>query len=487
MGKIKNILVENFDLYGRQNFITFKKKQEYKSLFGLFVSILYLLLFLITIIYYLILLLSRNHYTITTTSETNPKEIISLNNNIFYFGLTNNDNNNLNLSEYFDIEFIYYYSINNLNELNREYNEIYFYSSICENTNLNFIKQNLSNLFCLNLSNSKISIDFYGNFGLNNYSYFDIKINKKKQFSKPLEFFFAYFIKDIDYSDYKNPLKSIIKMKNFYLYNDYFLNYKVPINKVVFESDDGLFFFKSKRRFDFFDIDNMLLQSSILSNDNTILNIYIENSNNIRIIKRNYLKLDEIIAKWQSLCDILFNIIGGIFGYIIEKIFIIDKINLLFFFVNKKNEMLKNSQIKLSKILIAQSNLLFSKINNNINNQINVNNLNNNEIIFKNSSFKKNNDNKNRHKKIFKLKLQTYIFPFIFFKKNDNVKVYLNLSELMDEIFSIENFHNLVNKNNNVNLNQSNLNNNNENSSILVLSNNNEKGIMNNLNNINKK
>ena len=45
MGKIKNILVENFDLYGRQNFITFKKKQEYKSLFGLFVSILYLLLF----------------------------------------------------------------------------------------------------------------------------------------------------------------------------------------------------------------------------------------------------------------------------------------------------------------------------------------------------------------------------------------------------------------------------------------------------------
>ena len=229
----------------------------------------------------------------------------------------------------------------------------------------------------------------------------------------------------------------------------------------------------------------MLLQSSILTNDNTILKISIENSNNIRIIKRNYLKIDEIIAKWQSLCDILFVVIGGIFGYIIEKIFIIDKINLLFFFVNKKNEMLKNSQIKLSKISIAQSNLLFSKINNNINNQINVNNLNNNEIIFKNSSFKKNNDNKNRHKKIFKLKLQNYIFPFIFFKKNDNVKVYLNLSELMDEIFSIENFHNLVNKNNNVNLNQSNINNN-ENSSILVLSNN-EKGIVNNLNNIIKK
>ena len=147
MGKIKNILVENFDLYGRQNFMTFKKKQEYKSLFGLFVSILYLLLFLITIIYYLILLFSRNQYTITTTSETNPKEIISLNNSIFYFGLTNNDNNNLNLSEYFDIEFIYYYSINNLNELNRVYNEIYILNSICENTNLNFIKQNFSNLF----------------------------------------------------------------------------------------------------------------------------------------------------------------------------------------------------------------------------------------------------------------------------------------------------------------------------------------------------
>ena len=484
MGKIKNILVENFDLYGRQNFITFKKKQEYKSLFGLFVSILYLLLFLITIIYYLILLFSRNQYTITTTSETNPKEIISLNNSIFYFGMTNNDNNYLNLSEYFDIEFIYYYSINNLNELNREYNEIYFYSSICENTNLNFIKQNLSNLFCLNLSNSKISIDFYGNFGLNNYSYFDIKINKKKQFYKPIEFFFAYFIEDIDYSDYKNPLKSIIKMKNFYLYNDYFLNYKVPINKVVFESDDGLFFFKSKRKFDFFDFDNMFLQSSILTNDKTILNISIENSNNIRIIKRNYLKIDEIIAKWQSLCDILFVVIGGIFSYIIEKIFILDKINLLFFFVNKKNEMLKNSHIKLSKISFAQNNILFPKKNNN---EINVNNLNNNDLILKNSSLKKNNnnDNKNRHKKIFKLKLQNYIFPFIFFEKNDNVKVYLNLSELMDEIFSIENFHNLVNKNNNVNLNQSNLNNN-ENSSILVLSNN-EKGIVNNLNNIIKK
>ena len=73
-----------------------------------------------------------------------------------------------------------------------------------------------------------------------------------------------------------------------------------------------------------------------------------------------------------------------------------------------------------------------------------------------------------------------------FVAKDDNVKVYLNLSDLMDEIFSIENFHNLVNKNNNVNLNQSNLNNN-ENSSILVLSNNNEKGIVNNLNNIIKK
>ena len=484
MGKIKNILVENFDLYGRQNFITFKKKQEYKSLFGLFISILYLLLFLITIIYYLILLFSRNQYTITTTSETNPKEIISLNNGIFYFGLTNNDNNYLNLSEYFDIEFIYYYSLNNLNELNREYNEIYILNSICENTNLNFIKQNFSNLFCLNFSNSKFSIDFYGNSGSNNYSYFDIKINKKKQISKPIEFFFAYFIEDIDYSDYKNPLKSIIKMKNFYIYNDYFLNYKVPINKVVFESDDGLFFFKSKRRFDFFDIDNMLLQSSILTNDKTILNISIENSNNIRIINRNYLKIDEIIAKWQSLCDIIFFVIGGIFGYIIEKIFILDKINLLFFFVNKKNEMLKNSHIKLSKISIVQNNILFPKKNNN---EINVNNLNNNEMIFKNSSFKKNNnnDNKNRHKKIFKLKLQNYIFPFIFFEKNDNVKVYLNLSELMDEIFSIENFHNLVNKNNNVNLNQSNLNNN-ENSSILVLSNN-EKGIVNNLNNIIKK
>jgi hypothetical protein len=273
-------------------------------------------------------------------------------------------------------------------------------------------------------------------------------------------------------------------MKNFYLYNDYFLNYKVPINKVVFESDDGLFFFKSKRRFDFFDIDNMLLKSSILTNDNTILKISIENSNNIRIIKRNYLKIDEIIAKWQSLCDILFVVIGGIFSYIIEKIFILDKINLLFFFVNKKNEMLKNSHIKLSKISIAQNNILFPKNNNN---QINVNNLNNNEMIFKNSSFKNNNnnDNKNRHKKIFKLKLQNYIFPFIFFEKNDNVKVYLNLSELMDEIFSIENFHNLVNKNNNVNLNQSNINNN-ENSSILVLSNN-GKGIVNNLNNIIKK
>lgn len=466
MGKIKNILFEYFDLYGRQNLITFKHKQEYKSLFGVFATIFYLILFLIFIIYYLILVFSRKHFTITTTIENNPNEIVSLKNDIFYFGLIDKDNNYLNFSEYLDIEFIYYYSMNNLNQINEEYNEINFYSSNCENNNLNFI-QSLNSMICLNLSNSNISIDFQGNFGTNNYSYFDIKIIRKKSFSKPIEFFLAYFINEIDYSNYKNPLKSIIKIKTFFLYNDYYLNYKLPINKVVFESDDRLFYFKSIRKYEFFDFDNMFLKSSILANDETILNLSIENSNNIRIIKRNYLKFDEVLAKWQSLCDILFVVIGEIFGYLIEKVFISDKINLLFFFVNKKNEGLKNSQIKLSKI--SQNNLFASKINNN---PININNLNNN-IIIKNSSFKKNNNNKNRHKTNFKLEIQNYIFPLFFFKKNENVKVFLNLSELMDEIFSLENFHNLVNKNNNINLNQSNNINNIENSSFLILSNNN--------------
>ena len=464
---MKNILLEYFDLYGRQNLITFKQKQEYKSLFGVFATIFYLILFLIFIIYYLILVFSRKHYTITTTSENNPNGIVTLNNDIFYFGLIDNDNKYLNLSEYLDIEFIYYYSINNLNQINKEYNEINFYSSKCENNNLNFLNQISNLMICLNLSKSKISIDFQGNYGTNNFSYLDIKIIKKKSFSKPIKFFFAYFIKEIDYSNYKNPLRSIIKIKTIFLYNDYFLNYKLPINKVTFESNDGLFYFKSIRKYDYFDFDNMFLKSSVLANDETILNLTIENSNNERNIKRNYMKFDEGLAKWQSLCDILFVIIGHIFGYLIEKVFILDKINLLFFFVNKKNEVLKNSQIKLSKI--SQNNLFVSKINNN---QLNINNL-NNDIIIKNSSFKKN-KNKNRHKTKFKLDFKSYILPLFFFKKNENVKVFLNLSELMDEIFSLENFHNLVNKNNNINVNKSNINNI-ENSSFLILSNNVEK------------
>ena len=330
----------------------------------------------------------------------------------------------------------------------------------------------------------------------------------------------------------KNKIEKKFVFNEINYINQFYYKYNFPIEKIIFNYDDG-FIFKNNHIENSFDFDNLNIKNFIFSENyntnfpNSFFEVNFYNKNNF------YVEFNIVNEKFQNfLADFL------IFSFLINKIFeffVYVFLNGLFYVEMIDADDVINIQNKMEeKIKKNFKNINNKNVNNNNNqkkvvfmneneeiNKKNSNNLNNNNNIFlyKNQNLNKSNEilnnsndnfnvinNKNNNNNLivleklisnnllrYKIKKHKNISicdsfkfnVFICFKKNQKINFIYNIKQIVIRKLSVENIiknfnqielHNFINQNFNDEIKKINNNNNN----------NNNNNIDDNINNVEK-
>ena len=343
-----NFFLDHFDIFEKKLFLTFDKKNNFVSIYGIIFSIIYYIFFITIFLFYFIELLSRNNFNINFYSYFQPFTIIDISNEPIFFGIYDQLGNAYDLDSYinFKVYFVNVSTDQTTKKLNTSIKPIE--TEKCDK-NINIQKyldiinigtDYLSKFTCIR-PNQNIFIT--GHIGLENFTYLTIYLQKNVNFNQTileslvyeqrLMIFYLDFI--IDHNMYNQPLRRAIRAEDFkFIYNETH-NFIYEISDSIYETEDYMIWSKKKVS-KFFEYYKKSLNSITFNNYN-FLSIDIKHSGYCNTYLRRYLKVDEVISKLTGLSNFIYIVISSFAVPIVNKLFNTKKINILNVNIYKKD------------------------------------------------------------------------------------------------------------------------------------------------------
>ena len=504
----------NFDIYSKRIGFFFNEKEKIGTFFGLFLSLLYILIFLAFFAIHIFFTIKRVNIRIyDTTVYLKDIPNININPNLIYFafGLEDPKKTYRFIDESIYYPKIFFYEKKKINEdINiKEKKELEY--EICQKENFGSDYENLLNEDELNnsycLKNYNLSLT--GGYNHNKMSYINIYLypcinnTENNNHCKPQEIidsylkggYFSILIKDIglDPKNYTSPvihtLKKLHTTIDKSIHKEYIIYYAITEIK----TDTGLFsekiktekYIQFKNEYELFYFRN----ESDYYNDNEIISLEVRLEEKIYIQKRTYRKIYEvfyIIGGYMQFINIIFSLLALLSNSIIPELKILNGI--FNFNLKEKKMTLRIHSIKDFNSIVFKKNLYFPSDKQLNNLSIKMPNNNNNNVS-KNSLIGCDNDNNSSQVNIFNRKHNSLVI--IKENENENEKSsYIVKKPLFNQANKQFNgnkiYNNFNSNNNNNNTNNNNTNNNNTNNNI-TNNNNTNNNITNNNENIKKK
>jgi len=354
-----------FDIYSKRISFFYNRKEKISSIFGLILTITYILVSIILFIYYFVIIIHKKElkvYDSTIYSEETPSLLANSTNIYFAFGIENSSS-----SIRFIDETIYYPQILYIDRVKRNgefytaYKEELPYER-CDQENFGddyqkfFSKDELNTSYCL----KQFNVTLAGGYKYDKMSYIRLKIfpcvnnTENKNHCKPREVIDKYIsgsylsllIKDIGLNPNNYSYPIIPTIQDLYttidkqIFRDFILYYGLT----EIQSDTGIFgediskqqylrYRKHSQSFYFREIEEYEKGNEIC-----VLQIRLDDSINIQ--KRSYTKMSEIFSKiggYMQLISTVFSILSIIANTIGPEIKILNGI---FNFNIKNNKMI---------------------------------------------------------------------------------------------------------------------------------------------------
>ena len=464
----------NFDMYGKATCFYFKNHDRVNSIFGTFLTIVYIIAFLILLIFYIIQTIQRKNLTVhDSTHYGQEMPLIELNSANFYFafGLEDPQTSNRFIDDSIytpKIVFVDKAKVNN--ELVTVYQKTLDYercdvSKFGDNYQHLFIEGELSNSYCLKDFNYNLT--FAGGYKYERFSYIRIRIypcvnssenNNSCKSQDEIDYYmssgyFSIILKDIGLnpSNYEVPLVPTLQDLYATIDKKIYKNYILNLGVTEIHTDKGLFsdeidvkkylqFRKEFQTFTFRDEEEYYKGKSVII-------VQFKLDDNIIVQTRSYTKLPEIfsiIGGYMQLMNTVFwllSLIGNKFNLELKILNSIFKVN-----YKKKKIIIKFHTSNDFEIVHSPHNLnakyIFYNFNNKklktseLDNKSNTSLVRDNELH--NISFI-NQSNKSRNT-IFKLNRKNNLISNDIFKKSDQYSI--PISQKQDGVNSEHNKEN---------------------------------------------
>ena len=464
----------NFDMYGKATCFYFKNHDRVNSIFGTFLTIVYIIAFLILLIFYIIQTIQRKNLTVhDSTHYGQEMPLIELNSANFYFafGLEDPQTSNRFIDDSIytpKIVFVDKAKVNN--ELVTVYQKTLDYercdvSKFGDNYQHLFIEGELSNSYCLKDFNYNLT--FAGGYKYERFSYIRIRIypcvnssenNNSCKSQDEIDYYmssgyFSIILKDIGLnpSNYEVPLVPTLQDLYATIDKKIYKNYILNLGVTEIHTDKGLFseeidvkkylqFRKEFQTFTFRDEEEYYKGKSVII-------VQFKLDDNIIVQTRSYTKLPEIFSIIGGYMQLM-NTVFWLLSLIINKFNLELKILNSIFKVNykKKKIIIKFHTSNDFEIVHSPHNLnakyIFYNFNNKklktseLDNKSNTSLVRDNELH--NISFI-NQSNKSRNT-IFKLNRKNNLISNDIFKKSDQYSI--PISQKQDGVNSEHNKEN---------------------------------------------
>ena len=484
MKEIIEIILNIIDIYCQQYFIHFNNKSHHRTTLGIILGLTSIIIFIFLFLFYLIKVYERKTFSIKTESLIESNVYVNLTNIPFGFTLLNKKGEYILYDEkLYTLTIIYYDEINDkIINLPLEY---------CKDKE--FIKdiKNFTNLLCINYkeylylqgisassSKSYIQLVLRKCNSDKSLNYLDNECYDEKIIDEEFEnsnFYMYYYENYLKNDDYNNPIKKRINYEIFSLTPYIQKNINYYFEDYNYQSDNGILF-PNVVSTDFFKYHDHTFDFNYIedrSKNPILLKINFQIFETSYVIKRNYLKIQDIIGNLESYINAIYKIILFFYILITKKIIYKDIINFLLLddknnnIINKtiiknkeKNRNLNYSNNDISKknILITNNdyqneNIILSLYNLNITKKSKYNNKNKrknnlkknkniNNILTKLKNINLNLFNK-KEKNTINFKYYYYIFPISLFGKKRDLSKYFQMKEYICKNLSAEKILNL--------------------------------------------
>jgi hypothetical protein len=193
----------------------------------------------------------------------------------------------------------------------------------------NITKEEYEKYFCFEKNQN---ISFYGKNGDNLHDFKTLSIvieknnfsgeNEEEIEKEELNYFILYYLKDtVDHSKLKLPIKRFLSSEIFPISDEYSKKFSLYFAFNEYISDNGIFF-THKTNFNFIDIDKT--DFDLNENSNKVISLTFTSSENKKIYKREYLRLQNVISNIGGCINCLYLLCKFITKYFAKKSLTMD-------------------------------------------------------------------------------------------------------------------------------------------------------------------
>ena len=353
---IENDFLTDFDLFGKIPELYYKGRSKKSSIFGIILTLVYIIIYIAFLIYKLIRMFKRVDVTFYDSYTFQGLPSINLTNNEFYGGF--------GMGGIID-EQMYYLDVNYVSQVkvNGKWVESskHLDTEICKLERFGpdyqeiFSNQPLENYYCIK-DVKDLVLEGYSN--LERFSYFNVKFypcvgttkdgrpcydyDTKKDFFEKNVIELKIQDNDINPEDYKNPIIRREVDMNSPVFKDIFQLIYSYIQIINIETDEdvtGLNFFTNtirKQQYTRYDesfiITSPLLFGDILTTGGPIADVTLQLAAKVLTEKRQYTKLIDVLGDIGGLMEILYTFFNIISSFITEILYDKSLVNNLFSF-----------------------------------------------------------------------------------------------------------------------------------------------------------
>ena len=410
--------IKGFDCFGVQYGFHYKSEENYTSVIGGVVTLLFSIFALWYFITNFISFVKReNINSVYYTMTTSKTDIINFKN--FSYGIAfgiscDNDYNDHSIYDYLSLKLDHVKTTTDENGSNRIKTSIDYVkcdkSKFFDLLDAEYDRLQLDNFFCVNDEQSNLNIQ--GIFGNEIFEYFqfDVVIKDLSKFdeikeilmNKECQFNFFHSSFAIDVSDYSHPVTPFLISSYFDFTPDSLNSVNYYFSLTNFETDKNILlnnpktqFFLGKSKEENFRIYKGLNRNNENIDDVDVLaKIHLRADTSVTMVSRQFEKIGEFVANVTELIEQILLIFIAVFGFLDTFYAYHAVISDLFVFKGNENE---NTKLFIKNIKKIQKN---NEINekdkiseNSLNKNNNSLNKNNNSINKNNNSINKNNSN----------------------------------------------------------------------------------------------
>ena len=368
---IENDFLTDFDLFGKNPEFYYKGKSKKSSIFGIVLTVIYILLYISFLIYKLVRMFKRVDLTFYDSYTFKGIPSINLTNNEFYggFGMGGIVDERM---YYLEVDYVSNVRVNgqfveSRTRLETEICKLEWFGPDYQEI---FADQLLDNYYCIK-DVSGMVLEGYSN--LDRYSYFNVRfypcVGKTKKGEDcyddltKMQFFTINKIElkiqdnDLNPEDYKNPVTRREVSMNSPVFLDLFQLIYSYLQIVNIETDEDLtglnFFSDTIRRQQYtrydesFLIASPLLYGQILQTGGPIADVTLQLAAKVLTEKRQYMQLIDVLGDVGGLMEILYTFLNIISSFVTEILYDKSLVNNLFSFdLNKKYVVFNRANIR---------------------------------------------------------------------------------------------------------------------------------------------